>query len=190
MKTVVFLHGFGCSPTIFNYLKSCLPKHRGVLIAYDSNQPIENSYLEILDQLPSYPFYLIGHSLGGVLGHLITTRNPDLVTKFISISSPFAGSGSAMAIKYIFPDLKILKDLSPGSKPLKEIARSEAKNHLAIISTAGHLPMIVGKNDGVVSVKSQSRVNTENKIFINANHFEIIQNEEAVSAIKETIFSN
>lgn len=190
MKTVVFLHGFGCSPTIFNYLKNCLPKHKGILIAYDSNQAIESSYIEILEQLPSTPFYLIGHSLGGVLGHLISTRNPERVMKFISISSPFAGSGTALAIKYIFPDLKILKDLSPGSKPLKEIARSEAKNHLAIISTAGHMPMIVGKNDGVVSVKSQERVNTDNKLFIDANHFEIVQHSKAVDAIKETIFSN
>ena len=190
MKTIVFLHGFNCSPTIFNHLKSCLPEHKSVLISYNSNQSIELSYSEIVSQLPEEKFYLVGHSLGGVIGHLICSRNPSRVEKFVSISSPFGGSSSATAAKFLFPHLKILRDLSPGSKPLKEIFKSRIKDHTAIISTAGSLPIILGQNDGVVTIKSQAHVKTEAKCFIDANHFEVVQHPHTVNTILNTFFSN
>ena len=190
MKTIVWLHGFNCSPTIFNHLKSSLPEHKAVLIAYNSNQSMETSYTEIIAQLPKEKFYLIGHSLGGVLGHLICTRNPGRVEKFISISSPFGGSGGAAVAKFLFPHLKILKDLSPGSAPLKEISKSKVKQHTAIISTAGSLPIILGQNDGVVTIKSQSHVKTELKCFIDANHFEIVQHPQTLDTVRSEFFSN
>lgn len=190
MKTIVFLHGFNCSPTIFNYLKSSLPEHKSILISYNSNQSIEESYAEIIKQLPKERFCLVGHSLGGVLGHLVCTRNPNRVEKFVSISSPFGGSGNAVAAKFLFPQLKILKDLSPGSAALKEISRSKVDGHTAIISTSGSLPLIIGKNDGVVSIKSQAHVKTESKLFVEANHFEIVQHSQTLNTVRETFFSN
>ena len=191
MKTpnIVYLHGLNSSSKIFNYLQSQLPKHKAIFIDYESSQAVEKSLNDILELIPSNKTFIIGHSLGGIIGHLISSRYPDRISGLVSISSPFGGSDAANKLKWIYPSYAILRDMSPKSNIIKEISSTQLEtNYLSLISTAGRLPIITGENDGVVTVKSQEAVYCLNRGYINANHFEVMQDPDTVNKVKEFIF--
>ncbi|WP_447410613.1 esterase/lipase family protein, partial [Clostridium perfringens] len=41
------------------------------------------------------PVALVGVSLGGLMARLVAHRRPDLVSRVVTVSSPYAGSGKA-----------------------------------------------------------------------------------------------
>lgn len=192
MKTVVMIHGLNCTPKIFTYLETQLPKHQTILIDYLSSQPLEDSYEEILYLLPkNKPLSIIGHSLGGILGHLLATRNNEIILEtLISISTPFGGSETAGHLKWFFPGFKILKDLSPRSPIIQEVSTNPIRNSrfVSVISTSGHLPIISHINDGVVSIRSQEATTSDEIVYIDSNHFEIMQDSHTINVVKEVVF--
>lgn len=186
------IHGLNCTPKIFTYLQSQLPKHKTILVDYLSSQPLEDSYEEILHLLPkNVPISIIGHSLGGILGHLLATRDNDVILEnLISISTPFGGSETAGHLKWFFPGFKILKDLSPRSPIIQEVSTNPIHNSrfVSVISTSGHLPIISHTNDGVVSIRSQEVTTANEVVYVDSNHFEIMQDSHTVELVKEVIF--
>ena len=187
--TIVYLHGLNCSSKIFSFLHEKLPDHTPFFIDYQSHQSIEDSYSAVVNLLPKKPFHLIGHSLGGVIGYLIATRTRLPLKKLVSISSPFGGSSPAGILRWLYPDFKVLRDIASGSKIMREVA--DAKNttpFLSLISTAGALPFMAGKNDGVVTYESMTAVQPTLRVELDANHFEAVQDMNGVAAIKEFLF--
>lgn len=150
---------------------------------------MEDSYRYIVNHLPNKPFMLIGHSLGGVLGYMIATRTRVPLKKLVSISSPFGGSSTAGVLRWFYPQFKILKDIASTSKIMKEIATTQPKiPFLSLISTAGNMPFMAEKNDGVVTYASQTSVKATHRVELDANHFEAVQDMNGVVAIKEFLF--
>ena len=112
--TIVYIHGLNCTSRVFNYLHDNLPDHNAIMIDYDSAGRVEDSYNYIISKIPkATPVILVSHSLGGILSHLIATRdNKILVKKMATMSTPFGGSNLAAFIKWIYPNYKVLKDIS------------------------------------------------------------------------------
>lgn len=189
MKQIVFIHGLNCSPQIFLYLHIALPKHNAIFISYDSFNPVEDSYSDILRQMPSDNVSIVGHSLGGIMGHLLATRQNGLnVNKLVTISSPYGGSHTAGITRFILPRLQVLHDLTPTSKIIREVTTSSVSDHMSIISTAGSMSYVLGGNDGIVSIRSQERAPTQNKIKIATSHFEVVQHGHTTKNITNFLF--
>jgi pimeloyl-ACP methyl ester carboxylesterase len=188
--SIVFLHGLNCTSKIFSFLHSQLPHHTPIFVDYTSQQPLEDSYLQVLCKLSHRkPITVIGHSLGGVLGYMLATRSRLKITNLVTISSPFGGSQVAGLLKWFYPDFKILKDITPNSKVIREISEYAPKcPFLSLVSVRGHMPFISEPNDGVVSIASQTCVMPTKRVELDSNHFEAMQDMRAVEAIKEFLF--
>jgi pimeloyl-ACP methyl ester carboxylesterase len=189
MKTIVWLHGLNCSPTIFSHLHHQLPEHEPLFIEYDSFQSVEDSYKSVLSQIKQKKVSVIGHSLGGVIGMLLASRDNGItVEKLATISSPFGGSKAAMGARILFPRFKVFKDIDPKSEIINEVSKAKISHHLSIISTGGSLPIMFDDNDSVVSVTSQRASQTKMKIEVESNHFEAVQNVETLRNIEKFLF--
>jgi pimeloyl-ACP methyl ester carboxylesterase len=189
MKQIVYLHGLNCSPTIFSHLHHQLPEHEPIFIEYDSFQSVEDSYQSVLSQIKQKKISVIGHSLGGVIGMLIASRDNGItVEKLATISSPFGGSKAALGARILFPRFKVFKDIDPKSEIINEVSKAKISHHLSIISTGGSLPIMFDDNDSVVSVTSQRASQTKMKVEVESNHFEAVQNTETISEIDNFLF--
>ena len=187
--TIVYLHGLNCSPTIFSHLHHQLPEHEAIFVEYDSFQSIETSYEYILSQVNKKKVSVIGHSLGGVLGLLLASRNNGItVDRLATISSPFGGSKAAIGARLLFPRFKVFKDIDPKSEIINEVSKAKVPYHLSIISTGGSLPIMFDDNDSVVSVTSQKAAQTPLKVEVASNHFEAVQNIATLNEIQKFIF--
>lgn len=188
--TIVYLHGLNCSSKVFSFLQAQLPNHTPFFIDYPSHCSVQESYSYVVNKLPKKPFTIIGHSLGGIIGHLISTRTRLPLKKLVTISTPFGGSGAAGLLRWIYPHFTVLKDLSPTSKLVKELASGNpACPFLSLVSIAGNLPFISAeKNDGVVTIESQVAIPATKRLEINANHLEALLDMNTVQAVKDFMF--
>jgi pimeloyl-ACP methyl ester carboxylesterase len=192
MEKITYIHGLNCSAKIFNFIKTQLPKHKAQFIEYNSGEYIENSFHTALEELTdSEPTWIVGHSLGGIIAHLLAVRaTPGLkINGIATIGTPFGGSHVASTLKWFYGGYHVLRDLSPHSKIIREVTTVKPKQpFLSVISVSGALPFISGDNDGVVTVESQRKSLAKKKVDVYANHFEAVQDEATVKAIKEFIF--
>lgn len=188
--TLVFLHGLNCSSKIFSFLHTQLPDHQPVFIDYQSQDSIEQSYNYVVSRLPrKRPFSIVGHSLGGILGYLIATRTRCKVKSLVTISTPFGGSSVAGLLRWMYPQFKLLKDLAPKSKIIQEMQEyGPLCPFLSLVSVSGHLPFISDRNDGVVTIESQMNVLPTQRVQLNSNHFETLQDMLCVESIREFLF--
>lgn len=188
---IVYIHGLNCTSRIFNYMQDRLPDHDAILINYDSTGRVEDSYDFIISKIPkAIPITIISHSLGGILSHLIATRDNHVnVKKMITMSTPFGGSSLAAFMKWIYPNYEVLKDISPNCKIIQEVNGAiPTCKFLSFVTTKNGTPYISGTNDGVVTVKSQMQCTPSDRVFVDSNHFEVVQDKNVFYAIKNFIF--
>ena len=171
-------------------MHSKMPSHNAVFVEYDSQKSIENSIKTAMQAFPEKGnFSIIGHSLGGILGHLIATRDGSRVDNLVTISTPFGGSDAAGKLKWFYPSVQIFKDIAPRSTIMNELTKgSPTCPFLSIVSEAGSLPFITGKNDGVVSIASQMAIRPTHRLSVDSNHFEAVQDIDTLNAVKQFIF--
>lgn len=186
-KTIVYIHGFNSSSNVFNYLLKCLPKHAAITVDYDSTQSVKNIIAQISHRLPDTEYYVVAHSLGGLVAHQLALSDSN-VRAIISVSSPFGGHDIAGIISLFYPHMKVLRDLNPFSRVIKACKTIKpAVEWVNVITTDGSLPFIRGINDGVVSVESQRAGLADSTVEINTNHFEVMQHPRLVSVISKCL---
>lgn len=189
MITIAYIHGFNSSPRSFGYLRAFLPEHDVVLISYNSHQPIRDSMLEVRKQLPKGRFFIVGHSLGGLLTVLMAAEHVDRVDGAVTISAPLGGSKSASMLRWIPGHPKIIHDLTPTSEKIELISQLKLQIPvLSIISTGGGLATTNEPNDSIVTVASQRALKFGKKIEVKANHFEVLMHEKTVKHIQDFVF--
>lgn len=191
MEKICWIHGLNCTGKIFTHVRSLLPEHEAIIIDYDSSQAIESSLQTVIETIDTpEPLWVVGHSLGGILGYLLALRKtPVNVKGVISISTPFGGSSTAGVLKWFFHQMEVLRDLAPGSDIVKEVTTQKAKvPFISVVSVAGNLPFISGENDGVVTLASQRASLAKRKVDVKANHFEVMQDEKTVATVRDFIF--
>lgn len=192
MEKIAFIHGLNCTGKIFTHVRSSLPEHEAIIVDYDSSQSIESSLQTVIETIDTTdPIWVVGHSLGGILGYLLALRKGNAlnIKGVISISTPFGGSGTAGILKWFFYKMEVLRDLTPGSPIIKEVTTQKTKTpFISVISVEGNLPFISGENDGIVTLESQRASLAKRKIDVRANHFEVMQDERTVSTVRDFIF--
>jgi pimeloyl-ACP methyl ester carboxylesterase len=187
---IVYIHGLNSTHLSLTYISRSLPEHEQVFVNYKSQQPVNVSISQVLDALPQEEFAVVGHSLGGVIATAIAKSLPSYVTHLIAISAPLGGSRVARLLKWVPGSFPMLSDITPESPIIRDIRQSRLElPTLSVISVGGHLPVSLERNDGVVSVASQKALPFGDKVEIDTNHFEILQDDRTVNHIKNFIFT-
>jgi predicted alpha/beta hydrolase family esterase len=187
---ILYIHGFNSTGKIFNYLISQLPKHNAIVVEYNSANAINKSVEKVLEHVPhEEPFFIIGHSLGGIIAHNLAADNNLNVQGLVSISTPFGGHAIAGKLKWFYPRIKAFWDISPSSLCIANLQKTELScPFLSIVSTDGSLPFMNELNDSVVTIDSQRAITASKTVEIDSNHFEIVQDPRTVAEIYHFIF--
>ena len=101
--TVIWVHGANQSGLSFQYLRSLTQFKNELVVEYDTSHKFKDN-LEMLSNdilKVKGPYFMIGHSLGGLYA-LHLTKHVD-VAGAVSISTPFAGSWTADWARYFVP---------------------------------------------------------------------------------------
>jgi triacylglycerol esterase/lipase EstA (alpha/beta hydrolase family) len=196
--TIVYVHGAGCSPISFNYICSMLPEHTQVLYSYNAEMPVDKILNHLYESLCSPTmgknYFLVGHSLGGVIATALTYRNNSDGNKLkingvVSMSAPFGGSKVANYLKLMYPKYGLFDNIATFSPVIKSIGTVGAiVPTMNIVTSSGGIPMIKGENDGVVSVRSQKELRNCQTIEIRLNHFEILISKQTVDLINKFVW--
>ena len=183
---VIWIHGANQSGLSFQYLRSLTRFKNELVVEYDTSNKFFNN-LEILSkkitQIRS-PYFVIGHSLGGLYA-LHLTKHVD-VAGAVSISTPFAGSWTADWARFFVPTYQLFRDVGRRSIPVKESQGINLKvEWTQIVSTKGNVPYHGGQNDGVCTIKSMKSRKDMELIEVPHTHFEVMCSDLVAEIILE-----
>jgi pimeloyl-ACP methyl ester carboxylesterase len=189
MKKVVYIHGAFSSGVSFQRIMEALPKHEMITPQYDVKQSlgdIIDAVNDLIIELDS-DVHIVSHSLGGIVGVGVAHIN-DRVKSVLTMSTPFGGSRLANTLRW-FNTHELYRSLASNNPILTAISRKPLECDLkSIITTVGNNPMMFEKNDGVVSLKSQTALQYGEKVAIPLNHFEVLLSNETVNLVKNFTF--
>ena len=173
--SVIWIHGANQSGLSFKYLRSLTRFKKELVIEYDTSNKFKNN-LEILSNeiiQVKGPYFIIGHSLGGLYA-LHLTKNVE-VAGAVSISTPFAGSWTADWARFFVPTYQLFREVGRRSIPIKDSQDINLNfDWTQIVSTKGHVPYHGGQNDGVCTIKSMKSRKDMELIEVPHTHFEVM----------------
>ena len=189
-----YLHGALMTPKAFNYIRSRHHVSHEAVPYYDAARDtvehnIELVYRELRGEFKDRPFDIISHSMGGLMAITYLQEKYDLIIrKMVCLSVPYAGVRGSYWMKYILPRCHLFKDISTSSPAVLALKDIEVNVPvLNIVTTWGSDFFGVKKNDGVVSVESQTSIEGPNIITkeFNLNHMEVLLDPEVASEIRK-----
>ena len=187
---VVWIHGANQTGLSFQYLRSITKFRRELMVEYDTEKKFYDN-LELLSNEINQvdgPYFIVGHSLGGLYA-LHLTRYLDIVGA-VSISTPFAGSWTADWARFFIPTYQLFKDVGRRSTPIKDSKNIEINfNWTQIISTKGSVPYHGGANDGVCTIKSMRSRKDMELIEVPYSHFEVMCSDAVADIILKRYYS-
>lgn len=186
---IVYIHGNAATPDSFNFIRMHLTGYNEILLRYDSRDGFDNNYKAMLERLRgTKDIFFVAHSLGGIYALHLANELADQVLGAVTMSTPYGGSGEAMFAKYMLPFNRVLKEIQPHSAPILEANAVEIRHPwTAIVSTAGHSPLMATANDGVVTQASMRYRKDIRLVEVASNHYEVVLAHEAVAIIREAI---
>lgn len=199
-KNIFFIHGAWGSKNSFNYISESLytSKKYSKLIndiiyyEYDnSRKSIKDIISDARDMLCSTgrDSIVIGHSMGGLIALSLEPEDP--TSKIITIASPLSGLRvpklTELFLSFREPSLNDIMYHSSFINTLHKSCYTKPIHN--IISIKGFNPFIYEPSDGVISISSQLNwiPNNAKVTKIKSSHHEILQNEEVIDIIKETL---
>ena len=181
---VVWIHGANQSGLSFQYLRSLACFKNELVVEYDTTHKFKDNLEMLSNEIIQVkgPYFLIGHSLGGLYAiHL--TKYLD-VAGAVSISTPFAGSWTADWARFFVPTYQLFRDVGRRSIPIKESQDIKLKvDWTQIVSTKGNVPYHGGQNDGVCTIKSMTSRKDMDLIEVPHTHFEVMCSDLVVQII-------
>ena len=181
---VIWIHGANQSGLSFQYLRSLTRFKNELVVEYDTS----NKFFDNLEMLSNKinqvrgPYFVIGHSLGGLYA-LHLTKNVDIAGA-VSISTPFAGSWTADWARFFVPTYQLFREVGRRSIPVKESQDINLKvEWTQIVSTKGNVPYHGGPNDGVCTIKSMKSRKDMELIEVPHTHFEVMCSDLVVEII-------
>lgn len=199
-RNIMFIHGAWSSCQSFNYLSrrvdNELDRYIKDTIFFEYNtikDPIDNIVRRAIKEISKddTETLVIGHSMGGLVA-LVITDQPNCY-RTITLASPLSGIKIKKVFQpFIYARAPILAELSPDSTFIKNLPkRKYTKRVDCLITTKGFNPLMMEKSDGVVTVYSQERWMPETALptYVENNHYEILQSDQAFSTIKKALIS-
>lgn len=185
MKPIVYIHGAFASSRSFAWLKEKLGDHPIIDVDYSCTDIIK-SVDEIEKTIKTFKEVdIIGHSLGGVIGVVLSHRCRN-INKVVTLASPFGGSKIAAILQLMTPG-SFMRHIQPMSPIMIEARQHVTVPVLSIVTTEGGSALFE-KNDGVVTIKSQKAINGANIVELPVNHFEVLLDETTPKLIKEFLW--
>ena len=172
---VVWIHGANQTGLSFQYLRSITKFKNELIVEYDTEKKFSDNLEMLSNEINQVdgPYFIVGHSLGGLYALHLTKYLA--VAGAVSISTPFAGSWTADWARFFVPTYQLFRDVGRRSTPIKDSKNIEIKfNWTQIISTKGNVPYHGGPNDGVCTIKSMSSRKDMELIEIPLSHFEVM----------------
>ena len=183
---VIWIHGANQSGLSFKYLRSLTRFKNELVVEYDTSNKFFNN-LEMLSNKINQvrgPYFVIGHSLGGLYA-LHLTKNVDIAGA-VSISTPFAGSWTADWARFFVPTYQLFREVGRRSIPVKESQGINLEvEWTQIVSTKGNVPYHGGQNDGVCTIKSMKSRKDMELIEVPHTHFEVMCSDLVAKIILE-----
>ena len=181
---VIWLHGANQSGLSFQYLRSLTCFKNELVVEYDTSNKFKDNLEMLSNDIAEVrgPYFMIGHSLGGLYAlHLTKHVN---VAGAVSISTPFAGSWTADWARFFVPKYQLFRDVGRRSTPIKEAQDIKLRvDWTQIVSTKGNVPYHGGKNDGVCTIKSMKSRKDMELIEVPHTHFEVMCSDLVVKII-------
>ena len=172
---VIWIHGANQSGLSFQYLRSLTRFKNELVVEYDTS----NKFFDNLEMLSNKinqvrgPYFVIGHSLGGLYA-LHLTKHVEIAGA-VSISTPFAGSWTADWARFFVPTYQLFREVGRRSIPVKKSQDINLKvEWTQIVSTKGNVPYHGGPNDGVCTIKSMKSRKDMELIEVPHTHFEVM----------------
>jgi pimeloyl-ACP methyl ester carboxylesterase len=184
MMTKVYIHGANATPISWNYIRNQVGD--GILLSYNSMNGFKNNLREMKAELADLnEMQFIGHSLGGIFALHLANHFKDRAKGAVTISTPYGGHSTPYIVKYIFQMNQLFNDISPKNWPIDSLNEIILPcNWCNIVTTVGDVPWILGKNDGIVTIKSQRYRNDMELLELKYNHYEVMLSQQAVDIIK------
>ena len=184
--TVIWVHGANQSGLSFQYLRSLTQFKNELVVEYDTSHKFKDNLEMLSNDILKVrgPYFMIGHSLGGLYAlHLTKHVN---VAGAVSISTPFAGSWTADWARFFVPTYQLFRDVGRRSIPIKESQNIKLTvDWTQIVSTKGNVPYHGGQNDGVCTIKSMKSRKDMELIEVPHTHFEVMCSDLVAEIILE-----
>ena len=184
--TVIWVHGANQSGLSFQYLRSLTRFKNELVVEYDTSNKFYSNLEMLSNKIKQVrgPYFVIGHSLGGLYA-LHLTKHIDIAGA-VSISTPFAGSWTADWARFFVPTYQLFREVGRRSIPVKESQGINLKvEWTQIVSTKGNVPYHGGPNDGVCTIKSMKSRKDMELIEVPHTHFEVMCSDLVVEIILE-----
>jgi esterase/lipase len=183
MTKILAIHGAFSTPRMFNYLKKELNDHSWDFIDYgDRISNIEDIISHAKSALIDKNYTIIGHSMGGLIA--LSLADQPNVDRIVTIATPLGGLDINLIQTYLSRS-HFLTEISHNSKFIRQIHQQKViKPTLHLVTTHGFNPYIYEPNDGVVTVRSQTRWSCGQVHEIYANHSEVLLHEDTVKYLK------
>ena len=207
-KVVLFIHGINGSPRNFENLIASLDKSKfqAFILYYPSGVSISrvSKYTkdlveELQVRLKLEKISVVTHSMGGLtsrkLLNLLSDDKSTLVDAFISISTPWEGhAGANSGLKYSPLIIPVWRDMATSSDFIANLFKTplpSSTKHYLLFSYKGSSMTTDGNSDGVVSIKSQLKLDAQEGASLvrgfNEDHNSILQSKEVIKLVNKIL---
>ena len=210
-KIVLFIHGINGSPRNFQYIIDSIDhsKYQAFVLYYPSGVSISkvSAYTQKVVKLSQAELKfnkmtIVAHSMGGLTSkkylNLLSDENNELVDTFISISTPWNGHAAANSgLKYSPLIIPVWRDMATSSDFINVLFKTplaKSTKHYLLFGYKGSSSTTDGNSDGVVSIKSQLRLDAQRGATLvrgfNENHNSILQSKDVSNLINKILKNN
>lgn len=191
---VVYIHGATATERTFAFIQNSLKVKNPIYLNYNSKDATAEENLEFLKETlreqmrPNDKLFYIMHSLGGIYGIYLQEEFAYNSVSAVSLATPFNGSEVAQWARWFAPQYQLFADIVPSSSFITESRKIKISiPWKQVITTTGDVPLIAGKNDGVVTMESMISREDVDYYAIDRNHYEIVQSKRTVSLISDCL---
>jgi pimeloyl-ACP methyl ester carboxylesterase len=186
---IVYIHGHAASPNCFTYIRRHFTNYGELLLEYSSDRGFWKNYAEMLEHLSKKDHvFFVAHSLGGVYALHLAKALASRVIGAVTISTPYGGSIEAGFFQFFVPFHPVLRDIHPFSKAIAKANLISVKHPWTnIVTTQGHRPFTIEKNDGAVTLSSMRWRRDIELVEIPLDHWQVLRSPKTVAIIDNVI---